>query len=579
MNTASIPLVELKPDETINARRTRSDEGIAELKASILSHGLIQALRVRHDEATGKKKIIAGNRRYRVLCELAADGEYIDGVRVDDAYPVPVIFGDVDDTTARELSQAENFIRLPQHEADTYETFRELADRGLDEGQIAGRFGIDPKRVRRMLALGRLSPVILEAWRAGEFRRDTAECVRAFTLAPSVDEQERVFADLKKKGWLYAHQIREALGADDRKTGPHLDLVGRDAYAEAGGQVIEDLFGDHHVVSDRALLAKLVADKLKSKVDEALKDGWSWAALASDLPDHWSWNWRKLGLSKKKATKAQKAESGVVVQLDYQGNLQITYGVVKPEAPKKEKAAAAKAEKAAPTISNAMAHRLSVAMTTAVQAALPADPRVALAALVAGMETREYDKPVKLRKEGFGDYETIRDAEPFVEVFRRLLAMTAEDLMTAAAHAMSKTIDFQIHNAGGRLSRGHGALLLAMAPDALQAALREKFDAVDYFNGVAKPLVIQAIRGAVNDDEARKADKLKKKELVEFAVRNVQPTGWLPPQLRCATYSGPGEAPKLQVDAPSIDGDLDLGPDEDDENAHLDDGEEMEAAE
>lgn len=70
-------------------------------------------------------------------------------------------------------------------------------------------------------------------------------------------------------------------------------------------------------------------------------------------------------------------------------------------------------------------------------------------------------------------------------------------------------------------------------------ALRQTFDAQDYFSGAAKPIVITAIREALNEDEARKADKLKKAELVGYAVSNVVPTGWLPPELRPATYSGP----------------------------------------
>lgn len=575
MNTASIPLVELEPDETINARRTKSDEGIAELKASILAHGLIQALRVRHDEDTGKKKIIAGNRRYRVLCELAADGEYIDGVRVDDAFPVPVIFGDVDDTTARELSQAENFIRLPQHEADTYETFRELADRGLDEKQIAARFGIEPQRVRKMLALGRLSPVILEAWRTGEFARDVTECVRAFTLAPSIEEQERVFHALKKKGWLYAHQIKAELGADDRKIGQRLDLVGKAAYVAAGGQIIEDLWGENHVVSDPALLAKMVADKLQTKIDEALKEGWSWAALADDLPPNWNWNWQKLGLSKKKATKEQKAQSGVVVGLDYHGKLEISYGVVKPEERKAEKGTAGSKEKSAPTISNAMMHRLSIQVTQAARVALTDEPRVGLVALLAGFLTR-HDGPVKVSTNGMGGYV---EGEKFATAFARLQDMSDDDLFRFAAGIAGRALDMQTQNALRRPLTG-GAELLVAAIDAnrMTAALRETWDAVDYFGGVAKPFVIQAIREAVNEDEARKADKLKKKELVEFAVKNVQPTGWLPPELRCATYSGPGEVPKLQVEASPIDDDPELDEDDIDENAHLED-DEMEAAE
>jgi ParB family chromosome partitioning protein len=300
LQTRTVALADLELDDDINARRHRTDEGIEELKASIRAHGLVQALRVRPTGATGKFKIVAGSRRCRVLSELCTDGDSAAGVPVTPEFPVPVIVGDDDDQTARELSQAENIIRLPQHEADTYETFRELADRGLDEAQIAARFGIDVKRVRRMLALGRLSPAILQAWRGGDFDKFTgyngsvADIVRAFTLASSAEEQERVYQKLAKNGQLYAHIIRGEFGVGDRQIGKMLDLVGIKAYTAAGGSIVEDLFGENHAVSDPALVKKLAAEKLQAKVDELLKDGWSWVSLADDLPSNWSYMWKKL---------------------------------------------------------------------------------------------------------------------------------------------------------------------------------------------------------------------------------------------------------------------------------------------
>jgi ParB family transcriptional regulator, chromosome partitioning protein len=562
MISMTVDLASIDADEAINARRTRSDEGLDELKASIVAHGLIQPLRVRTTEEGGRYLIVAGHRRHRVLCELAASGDMAGGVPVTPDFQVPVLIGHDDAAAAREISQAENFIRLPQHEADTYETFRELADRGLTEGQIAARFGIEPKRVRRMLALGRLAPCILEAWRDGTFEkfRGAADTVRAFTLAPSAQEQEKVFRKLLKDGQLWPHTIRQAFGAGDREVAKNLTFVGAKAYAAAGGSVVEDLFGEDHAVSDPAVLKKLADEKLQDKAADVAQEGWSWVALAGDLPSGWSWSWQKLPLSKKKATKEQKAKSGAVLAIDHKGKLEITYGVVKPGEAKKEKAKSdGSKEKAEPAISNAMTLRLSVGMTEAVQKALPADPRVALAALVAGLESREYDRPVKIRKEGLGEYEAVRDAEPWAAIFGRLVTMTADELMLAAACAMSKSIDFRIQNAGGNISPGHRALLEAIPGDALQGALLSHFDPADYFGGVAKPLVIQAIREAINDDEARKSEKLKKKELVEFAVANVPKTGWLPPELRCATYSGPGAMPEPKahvVDPPDFDEDL-----------------------
>ncbi|WP_287343981.1 ParB/RepB/Spo0J family partition protein [Mesorhizobium sp.] len=569
LQTRTAALADLEIDDDINARRHRNDEGIEELKASIRAHGLAQSLRVRPAEKAGRFRIVAGSRRYRVLCELATSGDSAAGVPVTEEFPVPVIIGyEDDDQTAREISQAENFIRLPQHEADTYETFRELADRGLEEAQIAARFGIDVKRVRRMLALGRLSPMILAAWRDGTFEKFTgyngsvADIVRAFTLAPSTEEQERVHQKLAKNGQLHAHIIRGEFGAGDRQIGKMLDLVGVKAYTAAGGSIVEDLFGENHAVSDPALVKKLVAEKLQAKVDEALKDGWSWAALADDLPSNWSWNWRKLGLSKKKATKAQKAESGAVVGLDYQYKLEITYGVVKPAA---EKAAATKAErvkeKAAPTISNALHQRLSGQATLAVRQAIQQEPRVGLVALLAGLIAHRHlytDSPVRVYHDGFGKSHG-GEKESFASAFARLSDMSDQELFVVAAGCAGEAVHMERPYIGKPPFDANAApLAAAINPKYLTGALQETFDAADYFGGASKPFVITAIREALNDDEARKAEKMKKAELTAFALANVPQTGWLPPELRAPTYSGPGAIPVLTEAPPTEPDDDDL---------------------
>ncbi|ESY89039.1 hypothetical protein X739_00650 [Mesorhizobium sp. LNHC220B00] len=558
LQTRTVALADLELDDDINARRHRTDEGVDELKASIQSHGLAQSLRVRPAEKAGRFRIVAGSRRYRVLCELATSGGTVAGVAVTDEFPVPCIIGyEDDDQTARELSQAENLIRLPQHEADTYETFRELADRGLDEGQIAARFGIEPKRVKRMLALGRLSPVILDAWREGWFKDRAIETVRAFTLASSVAEQERVFALAKKSGGAQPWWIKEQFGAGDRNVAKLMKFVGIDAYVAAGGIVVEDLFDEDHAVSDPALAAKLANEKLQAKADELYADGWSWASVGDQLPNGWDWSWQKLPASKKKATKADKAKAGAVVSLNYDGDMKITYGVLKPAAVEKRDAEKAEPkEKGLPTISNAMTHRISMQATTATRAALIDEPRVGLVALLAGFLAGSGHGPIKVRQEGMGavDKYGVRAydreaAESFSSAFTRLSVMTDTELFRVAAGIAGQAVDLQCHNTGN-LPFDRGADVLAAAIDAerMTAALGHTFDAADYFGGVSKPIVITAIREALNDDEARKAEKLKKAELTAFALANVPGTGWLPPELRAPTYCGPGAIPTLQSD-------------------------------
>ncbi len=62
------------------------------------------------------------------------------------------------------------------------EAYAELRRAGMKEKDIAARFGQPVAQVRKLLALGGVSPAVLDAWRAGKVR---AEDVRTFTLAPS----------------------------------------------------------------------------------------------------------------------------------------------------------------------------------------------------------------------------------------------------------------------------------------------------------------------------------------------------------------------------------------------------------
>lgn len=587
-----IPLASIEVDDSINARRTRNDEGIDELKASIRAHGLIQALRVRPVE--GGYRIIAGSRRHRVLCELATDGDAAGGVVVTPEFPVPVIVGEVDDDAARELSQAENLIRLPQHEADTYETFRELADRGLDEGQIAARFGIEPKRVRRMLALGRLSPVILDAWRSGVFneRGSGVETVRAFTLAPSIEDQERVFNKLTKDHNLHSHAVMRAFGGGDDEIKKWVKIAGLDAYKAAGGAVTTDLFGDDHIVADKALMHRVAEESIQAKLDGLKAEGWSWVSTNTDLGYYWKHSWRREKPGDGKATADEKkqikkleklaaknnviatghlndlrktiadrqwtpdqlAKSGAVVEIGYHGDVEIVRGVVKPQAEKKASSASGEPkEKGPPTISNALHQRLSGQATLAVRQALRQEPRVGLVALLAGFMTHRRmhsDSPVRVYHEGFAKNHG-EDKETFASVFARLSDMTDQELFAVAASCAAEAVHMERPYSGKPpFDTDAAPLAAAIDPIQLTGALVEAFDAADYFGGASKPFVITAIREALNDDEARKADKMKKAELTAFALANVPGTGWLPPELRAPTYSGPGKVPELAAPDP-----------------------------
>ncbi|MDR3473363.1 MAG: ParB/RepB/Spo0J family partition protein [Devosia sp.] len=570
-------------DPPINARKIGREDDIESLAASIVAHGLGQALNVK--EIDGEVYVADGNRRLAALRLNAERG------RIASDEPINCSFRD-DDYDADELSLALNIERVPMHEADQYEKFHEFRARGMTEEQIAGRFGIEPVRVRRMIAIGRLHPVILDAWRNDEFQRPI-ETVRAFTMAPSQKAQKEVYDRLNKKGQLSPNWVREAFGAGNREAAKLLIFVGRDAYLAAGGKIIEDLFGEDHAISNFDLVRKLADARIEREKKVLVDAGWAWAEESSDLPQSWNYSWQKIsprkldnpsddeaaeikslkkvlgktsrwerseeqqaaaarledietGIRIRSYSDSERKKAGAAVSIGMDGHLHVTYGLVKPAAPKKEKSKAG--EPAAPaTISNAMMERLSVQLTAAAKQAIVANRHTALAALVAGLACSTYGIPVRIKAEGL--LREGRQVESFSEVFDRLRAISDADLMQAAAHEVSFCLDLQRHHADQPPFKTPMFLNFceALEADALQDALRQHFDAEDYFKMVPRAFTEAAIGEAINEDEARKAAKLKKGELVAFAVKNVPPTGWLPVELRTSTYAGPAKSARKQA--------------------------------
>ena len=229
---ASIPLNKLVPWDG-NVRKTDAGKGLEELIASIEAHGVLQSLVVRK-ASRGKYAIVAGRRRYLALSSLAKDGV----IQPDAPVPCSIIPGSVD---ATEISLTENVVRAPMHPADQYEAFRDLIDSGSTIADIAARFGISEVAVKQRLKLARVSPAVLEAYRAGDL---SLEQIQAFAISDDHDAQERLLGDLSE--WNSdPEDIRTALTQDEiAASDKRARFVTLDAYEAAGGAVRRDLFAD-----------------------------------------------------------------------------------------------------------------------------------------------------------------------------------------------------------------------------------------------------------------------------------------------------------------------------------------------
>ena len=272
----SIPLDRLERSPA-NVRKTEAGKtAFAELKASILAHGLLENLVARSigpgEDGGEHYAVIAGARRLAVLNDLASDGV------LDADHPVPcrVIGNGAIDS---ELSLAENVIRVAMHPADQVQAFGTLANDGAGVADIAARFGVSERTVEQRLRLGNAAPEILDAYRAGEIDLET---LKAFAVTVDQTRQMAVWEQVKDQGYRPSGwQVKRMLTQDRVPAASAIaTFVGIEAYEAAGGAVDRDLFADQDEwgiwFEDSDLLNKLAMDRLQVAADE-LATRWKWA--------------------------------------------------------------------------------------------------------------------------------------------------------------------------------------------------------------------------------------------------------------------------------------------------------------
>lgn len=251
-----------------NVRKIQDKGALEELKASILSHGLLQSPLVTTAD-DGIHYVIAGARRVSALQALQKEGK----LPKDHKARCQI----ADDRNAAELSLAENVIREAMHPADEFEAFNRLATKDkLPASKIAERFGVPEKHVQQRMRLARVAPELLKAYRAGDM---TLDALMAFTLSDDHEHQKKVFkATGKNPG---AHHVRRLMTEKAESSGGKLcKFVTLKKYIEAGGKVREDLFGSETFLDNPELLHELATAKL-AEVSEKLKaEGWGWVETA-----------------------------------------------------------------------------------------------------------------------------------------------------------------------------------------------------------------------------------------------------------------------------------------------------------
>ena len=265
--------------DPLNVRKTYSKEGIHEMAATIRADGyrILQNLVVRKGDKRGRFYVTAGGRRHAALDLLAELGEVAKDFGVE--------CKERSGEDATEISLIENTQREAMHPVDEYEAFRVMADAGKSVEDIAARFGTTETMVRKRMALGRVSPLLLDLYRKEEI---SFQQLSAFTVSDDHERQVEVWNSLPS--WNCDHRaIRAALqGEAVKATDKRMKFIGGlDAYEAAGGAVKRDLFDDQNggYALDVALVEKLVADRLEAEAETVRGEGWKWVEVVPVIPN------------------------------------------------------------------------------------------------------------------------------------------------------------------------------------------------------------------------------------------------------------------------------------------------------
>lgn len=421
----------------INPRQEADAEGIAALAASIRAVGLMQNL-AGFDRA-GHVEIVAGGRRLRALHLLAETGDAPEFV------PVRVT---ADLETAMLWANTENSAREALHPADEIRAYyRMLVEGQSTVAQVASAFAVTEAHVRRRARLGALPDQAIDALKAGKITIGQAQ---ALTIAQDESLILEAVAKISASypGAYNEYEVRrmvspQSIKGNDRR----LKFVGRAAYDAAGGKSTVDLFADEAVLHSPEVLDRLLAEKLTEEADKAVEAGWKWAetqtsadvdyqAIAAcarlyreegELTEEQAERYDELAeLSQADAldeagqeeldaleaileghyTSDQRAQSGVLLHVNWRGDLCLTEGLVRAEdvpaaieagvlaetTPMPRATTSAEGEaggaKEKPALSQALLTDLQAMRSAAIQGAILDKPKLALDLLAFSLAER-----------------------------------------------------------------------------------------------------------------------------------------------------------------------------------------------
>ena len=263
-----------------NVRHIKAGVGIEQLAEDIARRTLLQSLTVRavigDDGAeTGIYEVPAVGRRFRAL-ELLVKQK-----RLPKTAPIPCVIRE--SGLAEEDSLAENVQRAPLHPLDQFRAFLAMREQGMGEEEIEAAFFVTPSVVKQRLRLASVSPALLDVYAEDDMK---LEQLMAFTVSCDHERQGAVWEAIQRSYSREPYAIRRmltegAVRASDKRAA----FVGLEAYEEAGGTILRDLFqaDDGGWLQDPGLLDMLVAERLREEAETVRAEGWRWVEAAPDF--------------------------------------------------------------------------------------------------------------------------------------------------------------------------------------------------------------------------------------------------------------------------------------------------------
>jgi len=612
-----LPLCQLKRCKN-NVRKTDRSSVIEQLAASIEANGVLENLIVRRldskdTEGPDLYEVVAGERRRTALKLLARRKK----IPADHRVPCLVLKGDAQVT---EVSLAENIVRAPLHPADQFEAFLKLQKDGLPVEDIAARFGLSSNVVLQRLKLAAVSPRLMAVYRSGEM---SLEQLIAFTISDDHGAQEAVWFERPFSG-LSSQDIRRLLtralvdGADRRAR-----FIGAKAYEAAGGVIVRDLFQSESegYLADSQLLDQLVAKRLGVEAEALKAEGWGWVEVVPEV-DHGQLvrfgraRPREVSLSDEEeaqiaelskrydelvaaieeegdeeaaeklgriteeldALRAKKevwpdedkAVSGAILSLEYDGSLKVMRGLVKPEhrpaaEPISPQGASPRAEeKRTNGYSESLLVELSAHRTAALREILAGNPVQAMTALLHVLVLRIFFAEhsgscieitpaiTDLRKAS----QTVGESKAALALVARhnawaerlpeidhlrlwLNELPSDDRLELLAYCIGLTID-ALHRPGVT-SRKESADQLCRALG-LDMADWWRPTQAGFFDRITKDQILAAVAEGVSRAAIHPLTGRKKSQIGSRAEELLAPTRWLPEPLRTPIASEPNRA-------------------------------------